>query len=198
MKMYYNVMYRQAIAPKRKWIFSAVLFSLLIGYSAIAGAAGGRDPYKYFFNETWGDFTEELENAKAAGKKGILIFFEMDECPFCHRMKETVLNQPEVQAYYREHFLNFSVDIEGDVEVTTFKGETMKQKDFAFKINRVRATPVFAFYDLSGERIVRYTGATSGVDEFMWLGEFVVSGEFKNSRFAKYKREKRKAARNRL
>jgi thioredoxin-related protein len=110
-------------------------------------------------------------------------------------MKETVLNQPEVQAYFREHFLNFSVDIEGDVEITDFEGNAMKQKDFAFKKNRVRATPVFAFYDLSGERIVRYTGATNGVEEFMWLGEFVVNGEYKNSRFAKYKREKKKAAR---
>ena len=73
-----------------------------------AVAAAGKDPYKYFFNETWGDFKEELANAREEGKKGILIFFEMDECPFCHYMKMNVLNQPEVQDFYRKNFLNFT------------------------------------------------------------------------------------------
>ena len=155
-------------------------------------AANGRDPYVYFFDETWGNFSEELQKARAAGKQGVLLFFELDECPFCHRMKETVLNQPQVQAYFKEHFLNFSVDIEGDVEIVNFKGEALSQKDFAFKINRVRATPVFAFYDLSGEQIVRYTGATSSVEEFMWLGEYVVAKAYEKMPFTKYKREKKK------
>jgi len=173
-------------------IITALLL-LLLSAGQVQGAVG-KDPYTYFFNETWGDFSEELKTARAEGKKGILLFFEMDECPFCHRMKETVLNQPDVQAYFRKHFLSFSVDIEGDVEMTDFQGKVMPQKDFAFKINRVRVTPVFAFYDLDGKRIVRYTGATSSVEEFMWLGEFVEKGIYKEMRFAKYKRQKAKAA----
>lgn len=173
----------------------AVLFALLFCGNQV-DAAGGRDPYVYFFDETWGNFSEELVRAKEQGKKGILLFFEMDECPFCHRMKETVLNQPEVQAWFKKHFLNFSVDIEGDVEITDFTGSVMTQKDFAFKENRVRATPVFVFFDLSGKSIVRYTGATNGIDEFMWLGEFVVEGVYEKMRFTKYKREKKKAQKN--
>ena len=173
---------------------SAFIFFVRVLFAAQAHAAAGKDPYAHFFNETWGDFSEELEKAKSEGKKGILLFFEMDECPFCHRMKTTVLNQPEVQKYFREHFLNFSVDIEGDVEITTFKGESMLQKDFSFKVNRVRATPVFAFYDLTGEQVVRFTGATSSVEEFMWLGEFMEKGLYKEMRFTKYKRQRAKAA----
>ena len=160
-------------------------------------AQAGRDPYQHFFNDTFGDFQEELARARDEGKQGVLLFFEMDECPFCHRMKQSVLNQPEVQAYFREHFLSFPVDIEGDIEVVTFAGETMAQKEFAFDVNRVRATPVFAFYDLEGEQVVRYTGATSGVDEFMWLGEFFVEGHYEEMPFARYKREKRRESRRR-
>jgi len=155
-------------------------------------AAGGKDPYKYFFNETFGNLQEELQRAKAEGKKGVLVFFEMDECPFCHRMKETVLNQPEVQEYFRKYFINISIDIEGDVEISDFEGQPISQKQFAVKVNRVRATPVFGFYDLEGNQVVRYTGATSSVQEFMWLGEFFVSGEYKNGKFSNYKREKKK------
>lgn len=154
--------------------------------------AAPRDPYKYFFNETWGDFKEELANAKQQGKTGILIFFEMDECPFCHYMKKNVLNQPEVQDYYRKHFLNFTVDIEGDVEMLDLKGRPTRQKDFAFKQFRVRATPVIMFIGLDGKPIHRHTGKTSGVNEFMLMGEYVVDGQYKKTSFTRYKRQHKK------
>jgi len=146
------------------------------------------------FDETFGDFSEELSNARAQGKQGVLIMFEMDECPFCHRMKTTILNKPEVIDYFKQHFLVFHVDIEGDVEITDFDGEHTTQKDFAFKKHRVRATPVFAFFDLQGERVVRYTGATSSAEEFLWLGEFVATDKYKEMNFTKFKRNKQKHA----
>ncbi|MFO8025540.1 thioredoxin family protein [Thiohalophilus sp.] len=176
----------------RKWFGSISLLLLLLIPVSASLAAETRDPYKHFFHETWDDYQEELKNAREQGKKGILIFFEMDECPFCHYMKENVLNRPEVQEYYREHFLNFPVDIEGDIQITNLQGEQKKQKDFAFRENRVRATPVFAFYNLEGERIHRHTGKTSGVEEFMWMGEYVANGIYKDMSFTRYKREKRK------
>jgi thioredoxin-related protein len=175
---------------KIQFIFISILLSV-IASSVWAETASVRDPYKYFFNETWYNMPEELAKAKAEGKTGILIFFEMDECPFCHYMKMNVLNQPKVQEYYRKHFLNFAIDIEGDVEMVNFKGETTKQKDFAFKEFRVRATPVFAFFDLNGKLIHRHTGKTSGVEEFMWLGEYIVNGVYKKMPFVRYKKQKR-------
>lgn len=172
-------------------------FTLFISFSlsAIAQSTTPRDPYQFFFNETWGDFSEELANAKESNKKAILIFFEMDECPFCHWMKDNVLNQPKVQAYFREHFLNFSVDIEGDIEISDFTGNAMTQKHFSEKIHRVRATPVFGIFDLKGKRIARFTGRTSNIEEFMWLGEYVVDGHFNKMSFVKFKRMKKKEAR---
>lgn len=171
-----------------------VILSLLLVLSAQAATAP-RDPYTYFFNETFGNFQEELERARQENKQAIMIFFEMDECPFCHYMKQNVLNRPEVQEYYRKHFLNFAVDIEGDIEITDFKGRVMKQKDFAFRENRVRATPVIAFFDLEGNRIFRHTGKTAGVEEFLWMGQYVAEGHYKQMSFTRYKRMKRKQAR---
>jgi thioredoxin-related protein len=158
-----------------------------------AYAAAPRDPYKYFFQETWGDFPEEIATAREEGKKGILIFFEMDECPYCHYMKTKILNQPEVQDYYRKYFRIFSVDIEGDIEIVTPKGKHTTQKSFAFKDNRVRATPVFAFYDLDANKVFKFTGKTSSVKEFLWVGEYVVNQAYKTKNFREYKKERRKA-----
>jgi thioredoxin-related protein len=158
---------------------------------ASASAATGRDPLAHFFNETFGNLAEELEQAREGEKKGVLVFYEMDECPFCHFMKQNVLSQPEVQAYYREHFLNFMVDIEGDIEMTDFSGSPTTQKDFA-KAARVRATPVIAFYDLEGKEVFRHTGRTSGVDEFMLMGKFIAEGLYKSQKFTNYKRQQLK------
>jgi thioredoxin-related protein len=174
-------------SPRRGWP-GLLLLALLMAVGA-AQAAATRDPGQYFFDQTFGDFGEELATARDEDKQGILLMFEMDECPFCHRMKNTVLNQPSVQDYFKEHFLVFSVDVEGDVEVTDFTGEAMAQKDFALKSHRVRATPVFAFFDLDGNLVARYTGATRDTDEFLLLGRYVVEGAYKNTTFTKYKRE---------
>ncbi len=170
----------------------SLLFVCGLFFMSLGQASVPRDPYKHFFNETFGDYSEELERAKEEGKKGILLFFEMDECPFCHRMKKTVLNQPEVQEFYREHFLNFTIDIEGDVEIVDFKGNEIAQKDFSTNAFKVRATPVIAFIDLDGNVITRYTGATSGPEEFLWLGEYVSDQHYTVERFTRFKRKKRK------
>lgn len=169
-----------------------VFLALLVSGSGFA-VEKPRDAEQHFFNETFGDFSEELENARESGKQGVLLMFEMDECPFCHRMKTTILNQPDVQAYFREHFMIFPVDIEGDVEVVDFKGKTTTMKDFSFKQYRVRATPVFAFFDLDGKYIkrARFTGATKDKDEFLLLGKYVVEEAYKKQSFTRYKRSTR-------
>lgn len=143
-----------------------------------------------FFDESFGDFTEDLETAKDEDKKALLIMFEMDECPFCHRMKTTVLNRSDVQAYFKEHFRVLSVDIEGDVEMTDFAGKTLKQKDFALKQYRVRATPVFQFIGLDGKPVknARLTGATRDAEEFLLLGRYVAEGKTKKP-FRLFKKE---------
>lgn len=177
-----------------RWLrfLAACVLSL---HAALATAVAPRDPQEYFFDQSLGNFQEELASARAQGKQGIFIFFEMDECPFCHRMRENILNQPEVQDYFKAHFLNFSVDIEGDIDITDFAGNSVKEKDFAFREHRVRATPVLLFFDLDGKPVARYTGATADAQEFMWLGQYVVDGVYKDMPFTKYKRERRQAAR---
>lgn len=162
------------------------LFALSL--NAFAAEQGG-DPNTYFFDTTFGDFSEELANAKAQGKKGVIIMFEMDECPFCHRMRTTVLNRPDVQAYFKKHFLLFHVDVEGDIEITDFQGNATTMKAFAAQ-NRVRATPVFQYFDLEGNPLKRgrYTGATRDYEEFLLLGQYITEGAYNDVPFTRYKR----------
>lgn len=174
-----------------KQVAAVIVTVLLSGFWLHASADEVRDPYKFFFSQTLGDYQDELQTAKDEGKKGIFLFFEQDECPFCHYMKNNILNRKSVQERFLKDFIAFPIDIEGDVMITTFKGKEMKMKDYAFKINHVRATPVLAFYDLQGNRIFRYTGKTRDLKEFMEMTNFVSGGFYKKESFNKYKREHR-------
>ena len=171
-----------------RFLVVAMLFLAMV---PTAQALQLRDPENHFFDETFGDLQEELETAKEEGKKGILIMFEMEECPFCRRMKAKVLNRDDVQEYFREHFLILSIDVEGDLEIMDFQGNATTQKEFALKQFRVRATPVFQFIGLDGKPIAkaRYTGATADADEFMLLGQYVVDERYLETSFVRYKRQ---------
>lgn len=166
-----------------RWLMLALLAIL-----ALPAVAEPRDPQTHFFQPRLGDFQADLDMAKEEGRTGILLMFEMDECPFCHRMKTTVLNRSAVQDYYRAHFLIYAVDVKGDVPVTDFQGEQTTEKAFALR-QRARATPVFVFYDLQGREMTRFTGATQTAEEFLLLGRYVVEGAYKTMPFNVYKRQ---------
>ncbi len=159
---------------------------------AVPGQAAetARDPMQHFFHQSFGSLPDEVAEARAGGQSGVLIMFESEDCPWCTKMKATVLNQPAVQDYYRKHFRILMMDVNGDAPMTDFGGQEMPQKDFAFKHNRVRATPVFAFFDLAGKPLTRYTGATRDSGEFLMLGEFVTSGAWQKTNFTAWKRER--------
>jgi len=147
-----------------------------------------------FFDESLNDMQEEMEIATDEGKKGLLLMFEMDECPFCARMKKTVLNRGNIQDYFKENFRIISVDIEGDLDFVDFEGNDTTQKEFSLKQFRVRATPVFQFVDLKGKPLKngRLTGATRDSDEFLMLGKYIVEGENEKMPFIRYKRKQKK------
>ena len=149
-----------------------------------------RDAMEYFFHQSFNNLEEELEIAEEEGKKGIFIMFTDKDCPWCLKMKTTIMNRSDVQDYYREHFRVLTIDINGDTLMADFEGNEMEEKAFAFKQHRVRATPVMMFFDTTGKKTMRLTGIVRDAREFLWLGEFVVNGDYLKTNFTKYKRQR--------
>lgn len=166
-------------------MFRSILIICLLMFGAGAQAET-RDVHKFFFDQKLGDFKADLVTAKQEGKKGILVMYEQEDCPWCARMKSTILNQSEVQDYFKKHFFIFPVDIKGDVTLTDFQGRETTEKKFS-ELNRVRATPVFAFFDLDGKMIFRFTGVAKDVNEFQLIGRYIVEGAYKTQTFPAYK-----------
>jgi len=169
-------------------IMKLLFASLLVILSCGTAFAETRSADQYFFDMKMGDFKSELATARQEGKTGILIMFELEDCPFCARMKNSILNQSEVQDYFHEHFLIFPIDIRGSVAMEDFKGKPTTEKEFGLE-HRVYGTPVFDFFDLDGELITRFPGTAKNKEEFLLLGKCVVEGSCKRMSFSAYKRQ---------
>lgn len=167
-----------AFVPIRKTIFSVLICLACVPFMAGAAADG-------FFDTSLGDFAAELKAARQQGKQGVLLVFEAESCPFCRRMREQVLSLAPVQQFFRDHFNSYAIDFVGSVTVTDFTGRELTEKDFARGL-RVRGTPTFVFVAVDGKEIVRYTGATRDVAEFMALGRYVVEGHFSRIPFEQF------------
>ncbi len=168
--------------------YLSAFFLCMLPFAAPAAAQDARDPYTYFFNLNSGDLKDELADAKKTGKKALFVMFEQEGCPGCLHMKQHVLNRTEVQKFYRDRFVNLSIDINGAVGMTDFGGRAYVEKSYA-QAMKVRGTPTLVFFDVDGKEIVRILGVVEGADEFLLLGEFVASGAYKSRKFAEYKQD---------
>lgn len=162
-------------------------FALQVASQAAAAATADT-----FFDVSLGDYAAELKTAKQQGKLGLLLVFEAEGCPFCHRMREQVLSQPGVQQFFRGRFNIFSVDTLGSVMVTDLTGHELTEKAFARSL-KVRGTPTFVFVASDGREMARYTGATRDAGEFLAFGRFVVEGHWQKSTFEQFYPEGRAA-----
>ena len=179
-----NIQNNRPVVSHARWIF---VFVFLFFQSAFAEDALV-DP-EGFFEPTFGDLEEELAIVQDEDKAALLIMFETKDCPWCERMKKQVLNRAVVQAFYQENFRVISMDAEGDLMVIDFSGNEIEESEFALKSMRVRATPVFAFYNPQGKLITRYTGAFKNADDFILFGHYVLREKYQDMKFSKYRRE---------
>jgi thioredoxin-related protein len=163
-------------------------FALAVWGPLAADAAETREAAA-FFNLNMGDLKTELADARKEGKKALLVMFEQEGCPYCLQMKRNILNRNDVQDYYRANFATLALDIRSSVPVRDFANAEQTEKAFA-QSSKVKVTPTFVFYDLSGNEVARVAGTVDTPEEFLLLGEFVASGAYRTRTFAQYKRDK--------
>jgi thioredoxin-related protein len=97
-----------------------------------------------WFQETFFDLKEDLTEAKAQGKR-LVIIWEQRGCPYCLKTHEINFRIPRIANYVKDNFFVLQLNLWGDREVTDFDGEVLPEKDFARK-NRVLFTPTFQFF----------------------------------------------------
>jgi thioredoxin-related protein len=158
---------------------------------AITTAVHAAEPWEAFFDPFLGDLKSELADAKAAGKRGVVVMYHFEECPFCRRMKQEVLWRPEVQKQFHKDFTVVAIDTRGAQAITGADGRMFTEREFARSIG-VRATPTFDFYAPGGERMYRHVGGIFDAAEFLLLEKYVASGAYRSESFAQFKEKEKR------
>lgn len=160
---------------------------LLILAAWLTGAGAFAADAEKFSDQSLGDFPAELKAAQLAGKKGVLLMFEIEDCPYCRKMRQQVLNRDDVQDYFRKHFAIFSADARGDFTITDFSGRETTEKAYARAL-KIRGMPSFLIFGLDGRELARYTGVARDGEEFMQLGRYVADEHYKTQSIEQYYR----------
>ena len=133
-----------------------------------------------WMRDTFKDLREDLAEANAEGKR-LALFFEQRGCVYCTKMHEEVFPRPVISDYIRENYFVVQLNLYGDVEVTDFDGEVLKEKQAARKWS-VLFTPTILFMpekvgeDQTAQQaaVAVMPGAFGGgttLDMFTWVNE---------------------------
>jgi len=141
-----------------------VLLCLLAGPAVAAEPApahgqflGAKDtPHPAWFHESFLDFSDDIREAAAAGKRVILYVYQPG-CPYCNRLVEHNFGQKDINETTRRHFEVIALNMWGDREVTIVNGQHMTEKEFA-RVIGVKYTPTLLFFDEQGNIALRLNG----------------------------------------
>ncbi len=110
--------------------------------------------YPAWFKENFLDLRDDLAEAKAAGKRGIIIFFSQKACQHCQAFLDTTLQEQDIRNKVQRQYDVIGLDIFNDVEVTGIDGSKKPIRDFA-EAERARFTPTLVFYGIENKSLAR-------------------------------------------
>ncbi|MGB5601797.1 MAG: thioredoxin fold domain-containing protein [Gammaproteobacteria bacterium] len=113
--------------------------------------------YPDWFKLSLGDLNDDLKEARAAGKSGIIVYFGQKRCAYCEQFLKQNLGAPDIERYIREHYDVIPIDIWGIEEITDTNGETYTERDLSLRY-KTNFTPSLVFYGLDGKPVFRLRG----------------------------------------
>lgn len=110
-----------------------------------------------WFKDSFLDLHDDLQQATAAGKEGILVFFSTRTCSYCQVFLDTTFADPEIVERVQRQFDVIGLEVMSDLEVTDPQGGLHWAKDFAVR-EQARFTPTLVFYGVEGLPLLRLVG----------------------------------------
>ncbi len=143
-------------------------------------------PYEHpgWFKDSFLDLPNDLKEAIAAGKQGLIVYFGQKHCAYCHKLLDENFGLADVLEYTQRHFDLVPIDVWGPAEVTTVDGEVMTERDFSVRED-TNFTPSLLFYDGEGKVALRLRGYYPPY-QFRAALEYVADGHYRRESFRDY------------
>jgi len=179
-------------ATKTPYRLTSILLMLAwLTTPAAWSAASGWNPdpdaeakYPDWFLDSFLDLQEDVQNARAAGKKGLMVVFSLPQCSHCKMFAAKTLRDPAVEAAVRHSFDAVHVNLFSDIEMVSPQGEAMSVKEFG-RQERADFTPAIYFYDVEGRRVLRIIGYHPA-ERFIRVLRYVSEEHYRNGALREY------------
>jgi thioredoxin-related protein len=103
------------------------------------------------------DLRDDLEEAMAAGKQGIMLFISASRCSYCKAFIDSSLADPAIRTQLTAGFDVIGLDIFDDRELTTLDGRQYRVKEFVL-LNQASYTPTLIFLGEGGRLLLKIVG----------------------------------------
>jgi thioredoxin-related protein len=137
-----------------------------------------------WFKESFLFLSDDLREAVAAGKSGIVLYFGQRRCAYCRMLMDVNFGLPDIVEYTQRHFDVIPIDIWGVEEVRTLDGETLTERELALR-ERTNFTPSLLFYDSRGREALRLRGYYPPY-QFRAALEYVADRHYQRESFPEY------------
>ncbi|MDH3221203.1 MAG: thioredoxin fold domain-containing protein [Gammaproteobacteria bacterium] len=140
--------------------------------------------YPDWFKISLGDLNDDIAEARAAGKFGIMVYYGQSRCAYCARFFDVNLADETIQHYVRKHFDVVPVDIWGIEEFVDTDGKPYSERELSLRYE-TNFTPSLVFYDRNGKPVYRLRGYYPPY-QFGAVLRYVIEGFYRVEKFRDY------------
>ena len=147
----------------------------------ITGGAPHQAPA--WFKQSFLEIADDVDEAAEAGKH-VMLFFQLNDCPYCDRMLTESYEAEPTMSYIKEHFDTIAINVRGDREIAFNEEITVSEKQLS-EILKVAGTPAILFLDENNKTVVRVNGYRAP-ERFRQILEYVATNSYQTTSLADY------------
>ncbi len=136
-----------------------------------------------WFKESFLEIADDVDEATEEGRH-VLLFFQLNDCPYCDRMLEESFETDPLTSYIQQHFDSIAINVRGDRDIAFNEEISVTEKELS-EILEVRATPAILFLDENNKTIVRVNGYRAP-ERFRQVLEYVATKSYRSVKLADY------------
>ena len=137
-----------------------------------------------WFKISLGDLNDDVAEARASGKFGIMVYYGQKRCAYCEKFFNVNLADPGIERYIRDNFDVVPIDIWGIEDFVDTDGKIYSERELSLRY-KTNFTPSLIFYDRDGKPVHRLRGYYPPY-QFRAVLHYVIEGFYRVEKFRDY------------
>lgn len=134
-----------------------------------------------WFKLSFLELHDDLQSAVEDGKRGLIVYFGQEYCPYCKAQLENNWGRRDIREYTQKYFDVVAINVRGSRRLTDMDGNILTEKEFASQ-QKANFTPTLLFYDRKGKIALRLAGYHRPY-QFRAALEYVADGHYRKQSF---------------